>query len=72
MLSRTGGLKMNELQAVEIIEDDEEHTEEEIFAAWQYLVDANLVGDLQGWYGYTAQFLIENGLIKPSERAENA
>ena len=63
---------MNELQAVEIIEDDEEHTEEEIFAAWQYLVDANLVGDLQGWYGYTAQFLIENGLIKPSERAENA
>lgn len=44
--------------------DGEEHTQEELLAAWQYLVDTGLCWSLQGWYGRTATRLIEAGYIK--------
>jgi len=31
--------------------------------AWQYLHDSKLAYSLQGWYGRTAQALIEQGII---------
>lgn len=39
-------------------------TEQEQLAAWQYLVDQNLCWSLQGWFGRTAQDLINQGLIR--------
>lgn len=38
-------------------------TEHEQLCAWQYLHDKGLAYRLQGWFGRTAQNLIENGLI---------
>jgi len=37
--------------------------EELIIEAWQYLHDTKLAYSLQGWFGRTAQGLIEDGLI---------
>lgn len=43
--------------------DDEEHTEEEILEAWQYLIQSGAVWRLQGWYGRVAMHLIESGEV---------
>jgi hypothetical protein len=37
--------------------------EDEIIMAWQYLHDTKLAYNLQGWFGRTAQDLINSGLI---------
>jgi len=42
--------------------DGEEHTEEEIIEAFQYLIDCGDAWKLQGFYGRTAAALIERGL----------
>lgn len=39
-------------------------TEEQQLIAWQYLHDTKLAYQLQGFFGRTAQALIEKGLIK--------
>lgn len=39
-------------------------TEEQQLTAWQYLHDTRLAYQLQGFFGRTAQALIEEGLIK--------
>jgi hypothetical protein len=39
-------------------------TEEQQLIAWQYLHDTKLAYQLQGFFGRTAQALIEEGLIK--------
>ena len=44
--------------------DGEEHTKAEILTAWQWLVDTGQCWSLQGWYGRTATYLIEEGFIK--------
>jgi len=38
-------------------------SEEQIIEAWQYLADTGLVWQLRGFFGRTAQHLIENGVI---------
>lgn len=47
-----------------------EPSEEELKAAWQYLVDTGLAWKFQGWYGRNAQRLIEAGVIKPPFRTK--
>ena len=37
-------------------------SEEEVLAAWQHLIDTGLAWKLQGWFGRTAQHLIETGV----------
>jgi hypothetical protein len=44
----------------------EDASEEEKHDAWQYIVDSGLWKGLQGWYGRTANSLIEQGLILPA------
>ena len=42
--------------------DGIEHDEETIISAWQYLIDTGLAWSLQGWFGRTANDLIDNGI----------
>jgi hypothetical protein len=48
-----------------IAEGVDEATEEEYFAAWQHLIDTGIAWQLQGWFGRTAQSLIDNGDCRP-------
>lgn len=41
--------------------DGEQHTEEETISAWQYLISTGHCWQLQGWYGRTAAWMIEQG-----------
>ena len=41
----------------------EAESEEQIIEAWQYLHDTGLAYSLQGWFGRTAQQLINDGII---------
>ena len=43
--------------------EGENATEEEILTAWQYLHDTRQAYSLQGWFGRTAQNLIQNKQI---------
>jgi hypothetical protein len=40
-------------------------SEDQYLQAWQTLVDTGLAWRLQGWFGRTAQQLIDSGLIDP-------
>lgn len=42
-------------------------SEEEQIEAWQYLIDTGRCWTLQGWFGRTAQSLIEQGICTPAE-----
>jgi len=42
----------------------EEEQEQAYFAAWQSLIDAGLVWQLQGWYGRTAVHYIKAGYCR--------
>ena len=54
---------MDNFTAVALAEGFEEGTEEEQTEAWQHLVNTGLCWKLQGWFGRTAQALIEQGII---------
>jgi hypothetical protein len=41
----------------------EAESEEQVLQAWQTLVDTGMAWQLQGWFGRTAQHLIEQGLV---------
>jgi hypothetical protein len=57
---------MTQFDAVWIAEGlDETATEEQYIEAWQMLHDTGLAYQLQGWFGRTAQKLIEQGVINP-------
>ncbi len=45
--------------------EGEEATRQEQIAAWQYIVDRGLLAGLQGWFGRTANSMIEQGIISP-------
>ena len=55
---------MNSYRAVALAEGFEDGSEEEVIAAWQFLVDTGLAWRLQGWFGRTANALIERGVIQ--------
>ena len=42
----------------------EADSEEQVLEAWQFLVDTDLAWKLQGWFGRTAQALINEQVIK--------
>jgi hypothetical protein len=52
---------LDTFSATMIAEGVEEATSIEQLAAWQYLIDTNTVWNLQGFFGRTAQSLIEMG-----------
>jgi hypothetical protein len=63
-------IKMDAYTACSIAEgfDGEEHTEDELHDAWQYIVDTGLWLSLQGWYGRNAHALIDAGTILPPDK----
>ena len=56
--------KLTAYKATGLAEGFIEGTEQEIMEAWQYLHDTGLAYELQGWFGRTAQHLIEQGIIR--------
>ena len=55
---------MDSFNAVGIAEGwIEADSEDQYLQAWQTLVDTGLAWRLQGWFGRTAQHLIDSGLI---------
>ena len=59
---------MNTVDAVMIIEGDGNYDENEVIAAWQYLIDTEVVWTFQGWYQRTAAALIRDGVCKPKQQ----
>lgn len=55
---------MDDYKAVGLAEGFIEGTEKEQIEAWEYLVSSGMAWKLQGWFGRTAQMLIDNGIIK--------
>jgi len=39
-------------------------SEDEVIRAWQHLIDTGMAWTLQGWFGRTANALIEAGVCK--------
>lgn len=52
---------MDTLEAIEIIEGDNQASSDKIIEAWQSLIDSGIVWSLQGWYQRTATWMIEDG-----------
>lgn len=60
---------MDTLTAVGIADGSIECDDHDQFIeAWQYLIDTGTVWSLQGWFGRTAENLIEEGYCKFPER----
>ena len=54
---------MDTYTAVALVEGlDDSASEEQILAAWQYLIDTRVVWRLQGYFGRQAMVLINEGL----------
>jgi hypothetical protein len=56
--------------AIQICEQLVAAEDEEEIEAWQYLIDTGLCWRLQGWYGRTAQRLIDEGVCTYTDRAD--
>jgi hypothetical protein len=58
---------MNQFDAVMIAEGAmPAESEEQFLEAWQSLIDSGLCWRLQGFFGRTAQHLIEQGICSPA------
>jgi len=58
--------ELNDYTAVGVAEGFiESESENQIIAAWQYLHDKGLAYTLQGWFGRSAQSLIQQEVIFP-------
>lgn len=55
--------RIDPIDAIMIAEGVCDATQEEQTQAWQYLHDSGLAYQLQGWFGRTAQQLIDSGVI---------
>ena len=55
--------KLDDYTAVMIAEGVEDAGYHRTVEAWQYLHDTGLAYRLQGWFGRTAQSLIDRGII---------
>jgi uncharacterized protein involved in copper resistance len=44
----------------------EADSQDQVIEAWQTLIDSGLAWQLQGWFGRTAQRLIEDGICNPA------
>ena len=55
---------LSSYEAVGLAEGFVEGTEEEVIAAWQYLINTGLAWQLQGYFGRTAQDLLDNGICE--------
>lgn len=53
---------MNNFEATMIAEGVDEADEEKQREAWQHLIDTGLCWQLQGWFGRTAEQLINDGV----------
>jgi hypothetical protein len=62
--------ELDDLTATLIAEGVEEADEATTLAAWQHLVDTGLAWRLQGFFGRTAQRLIDAGLIHEKGAAQ--
>ena len=56
---------MNDYEAIGLAEGFiEAESEKQVIKAWQHLHDTGLAYKLQGWFGRTAQSLLEEGIIQ--------
>ena len=56
---------MNDYEATGLAEGwIQAESEEQVIDAWQHLHDTGLAYKLQGWFGRTAQSLLEEGIIQ--------
>ena len=60
---------MTYYKAVALAEGFEEaSSEEQLFEAWQHLIDTGLAWKLQGWFGRQAKSLIEAGYCREAKK----
>ena len=58
---------MSNIEAIDIAEGYQDPKDEaEYIAAWQQLIDTGLAWSLQGWFGRTAKFMIQQGFCHES------
>jgi len=46
-------------------------TDDQAITLFQHLLDTGYINHLQGHYGRTAKYMIDNGVIEPTERQTN-
>lgn len=63
--------RLDSYKAVSVAEGLQRESEENQLEAWQYLIDHGICWGLQGWFGRTANNLIDQGLCSPKGKEKN-